>query len=149
MSTDELKARIQETVNQTLRTLSSDPEQALALLRDFAGDYDPASPTQLATTSDALLQELHALIDETRAKVAAAVNASLTMLYWRIGKRINEDVLQGERAAYGERLIDDLAQQLTEDHGRGFSPANLRPMVQFATVFPDEQIVASLIRKLS
>ncbi len=96
-----------------------------------------------------LFQELRDLIDETRAKVATAVNASLTMLYWRIGKRLNEDVLQGERAAYGEQLVVDLSHRLSEEYGRGFSPTNLRRMIQFATVFPDEQIVVSLIRQLS
>jgi hypothetical protein len=39
---------------------------------------------------NALLQELRDLINETRSMVAAAVNASMTMLYWRIGKRIHE-----------------------------------------------------------
>ena len=77
--------------------------------------------TQLEVpTMDTLLQELRTLIDETRFKVAAAVNASLTMLYWRIGKRINADVLQEERAAYGETLIVDLSHQLAEEYGRGF-----------------------------
>jgi len=98
---------------------------------------------------DSLFQELRDLIDETRAKVATAVNASLTMLYWRIGKRLNEDVLQGERAAYGEQLVVDLSRRLSKEYGRGFSPTNLRRMIQFATVFPDEQIVVSLIRQLS
>jgi len=105
--------------------------------------------TQIEPSMDSLFQELRDLIDETRAKVATAVNASLTMLYWRIGKRLNEDVLQGERAAYGEQLVVDLSRRLSEEYGRGFSPTNLRRMIQFAIVFPDEQIVVSLIRQLS
>lgn len=105
--------------------------------------------TQIEPSMDSLFQELRDLIDETRAKVATAVNASLTMLYWRIGKRLNEDVLQGERAAYGEQLVVDLSHRLSEEYGRGFSPTNLRRMIQFAIVFPDEQIVVSLIRQLS
>ncbi len=98
---------------------------------------------------NALLQELRDLINETRSMVAAAVNASMTMLYWRIGKRIHEDVLREERAAYGEQLIAELSQQLATEYGRGFSVANLRRMIQFAVVFPDEPIVVSLIRQLS
>jgi predicted nuclease of restriction endonuclease-like (RecB) superfamily len=35
------------------------------------------------------------------------------------------------------------------EYGRGFAEKNLRRMVQFSTVFPDEQIVAALIRQLS
>lgn len=106
--------------------------------------------TQLESVSmDTLLQELCSLIEETRSVVAAAVNASMTMLYWRIGKRIHEDVLREERAVYGEQLIAELSQRLAAEYGRGFSAANLRRMIQFAIVFPDEAIVASLMRQLS
>lgn len=106
--------------------------------------------TQLESSSmNMLLQELRSLIDETRATVAAAVNVSLTMLYWRIGKRINENILREERAAYGERLIAELSQRLAAEYGQGFSSANLRRMIQFASVYPDEQIVVSVIRQLS
>jgi len=98
---------------------------------------------------DTLLHELRCLIDETRAAVATAVNASLTMLYWRIGKCINQNILRDERAAYGEQLIVELSQRLATEYGRGFSSANLRRMIQFAALFPDEHIVASLMRQLS
>lgn len=49
-----------------------------------------------------LLDDIRSMIDEARAAVATTVNAGLTLLYWRIGRRINEEILQGERAAYGE-----------------------------------------------
>ena len=49
----------------------------------------------------AVLIDIRRLIEETRTAVVAAVNTGLTLLYWRIGKRINEEILQGERAAYG------------------------------------------------
>jgi hypothetical protein len=51
--------------------------------------------------TDVLLHELQDLIEKTRSSVATTVNVALTMLYWRIGKRINEEILQGERAACG------------------------------------------------
>ena len=41
-----------------------------------------------------LLHDLRQMIDETRQGVAATVNAALTSLYWRIGKRINEEILR-------------------------------------------------------
>jgi len=98
---------------------------------------------------DTLVQELRGLIEETRSMVAVAVNAGVTLLYWRIGKRINENILREERAAYGEQLVAELSRRLADEYGRGFSPANLRRMIQFAAVFPDEPIVVSLIRQLS
>ena len=38
--------------------------------------------------SPPLLGELRGMIEESRKSLAGAVNASMTMLYWRIGKRI-------------------------------------------------------------
>lgn len=99
--------------------------------------------------SPGLLKDLRQMIEETRQGVAITVNAALTMLYWRIGKRINEEILKGERAVYGEAIVSTVSRQLMEEYGRGFAEKNLRRMIQFAEVFPDEKIVVSLIRHLS
>jgi len=96
-----------------------------------------------------LLNEIRDLIEETRKSVAQFINAGMSMLYWRIGRRINEEILRGRRAAYGQKVITSLATKLTVDYGRAFSEKNLRRMMQFADVYPDEQIVVSLIRQLS
>jgi len=42
-----------------------------------------------------------------------------------------------------------MALQLTENYGNGYSEKNIRRMMQFAETFPDEAIVASLMRQLS
>ncbi|MCP4402893.1 MAG: DUF1016 domain-containing protein [bacterium] len=34
------------------------------------------------------------------------------MLYWRIGKRIQEDVLKSERAEYGQKVITTVVYRL-------------------------------------
>jgi hypothetical protein len=49
----------------------------------------------------------------------------------------------------GERIVSALMRQLESEYGRGFAEKNLRRMMQFATVFPEEQIVVSLSRQLS
>ncbi|MEY2343196.1 YhcG family protein [Acidithiobacillus sp. IBUN Pt1247-S3] len=100
-------------------------------------------------SSDALLCDVRTLIEEARAHVARAANSALTLTYWRIGRRIGADILGGERAAYGGRIIVALARQLEADYGQGFGEKNLRRMVQFAEIFPDETIVVSLIRELT
>ncbi|MBP9841924.1 MAG: hypothetical protein KBC64_05810, partial [Simkaniaceae bacterium] len=89
------------------------------------------------------------MIDHTRKSIASTVNAGLTMLYWRLGERISKEVLQGERAEYGLSIVVTLSRQLVVDYGNSFTDKNLRRMVQFAEVFPDEKIVVSLIRQLS
>lgn len=100
-------------------------------------------------SADSLVGDIRALIEETRATVAVAVNTSLTLLYWRIGQRIQVDVLGCERANYGEEIVATLSRQLTAEYDSGFSAKNLRRMIQFAEVFPEERIVATLSRQLS
>lgn len=99
--------------------------------------------------SRALLSDLRQLIAAARQDVARQVNSALVLLYWRVGQRIRRDVLKEKRAEYGEEIVATLSQQLVTEFGQGFSEKNLRRMVQFAEVFPDEKIVVALIRQLS
>ena len=104
-------------------------------------------PSSAAPT--ALIGDIRALIEAARQRAASAVNSELTMLYWRIGQRIHTQVLEGQRASYGEEVVLTLAAQLVKEYGSSFAVKNLRRMVQFAATFPNEQIVVSLIRQLS
>lgn len=97
----------------------------------------------------ALLADVRVLIDEARRQAAIAVNASLTLLYWRIGDRIRRQVLAGKRADYGEKILTRLSQELTRDYGRGFSYGSLTRMVKFSESFADAEIVATLSQQLS
>jgi len=88
--------------------------------------------------------EIRQLIEETRRSVAVAVNAGLTMLYWEVGRRINEEVLGNERAEYGKQVVKNLSAQLTAEYGKGWSDRQLIQCMRFATVFPEKEIVYSL-----
>lgn len=101
------------------------------------------------TAAGSLHAELRALIASSRQRLAGAVNAELTRLYWTIGQRLDTEVLGGERASYGTALLDQLGQQLSHEFGRGFEARNLRRMVKFAQTFPDAGIVTTLSAKLS
>jgi hypothetical protein len=96
-----------------------------------------------------LFRDVANLIDETRKMVAYTVNSALTYMYWKIGKRINEEVLQYERAEYGSQVVVTLSRQLQNAYGKGFEEKSLRRMMQFSSEFQDEAIVVSLIRQLS
>lgn len=96
-----------------------------------------------------LVLEIKGLIDSSRQFVAQAVNSTMTMLYWRIGMRVNDEILRHQRAGYGKQVIPMLAEELVGTYGKGFAEKNLRRMVQFAEVFPSEEIVVSAIRQLS
>ncbi|MFZ1999971.1 MAG: DUF1016 N-terminal domain-containing protein [Candidatus Sulfotelmatobacter sp.] len=95
-------------------------------------------------TSTELLADIRALIAEARHQTTVAVNMGLTLLYWRIGQRIHRQVLGSERAAYGEQIVVTVSRQLVVDYGRGYSEKNLRRMVQFAELFPEQEIVVTL-----
>ncbi|WP_339374113.1 DUF1016 N-terminal domain-containing protein [Pelagibaculum spongiae] len=58
-------------------------------------------------------------------------------------------MLGGERAEYGKQIVVTLARQLTNEFGRGFSDKQLRRMMQFAEVFPEQEIVVSLMRQFN
>lgn len=96
-----------------------------------------------------LYSDIKQLIEGAHSAVAQTVNAGLTMLYWNIGKRINDEILQNKRADYGKQIVVSLAQQLTSEYGNSFTEKNLRRIMQFNYVFPDFQIVATLWRQLS
>ena len=44
------------------------------------------------------------------------VNSTLTMMYWHIGHRINQDVLDNQRAEYGKQIVSTLSTKLTWSH---------------------------------
>ncbi len=50
-----------------------------------------------------------------------AVNMGLTVLYWRIGKRLSVGVLRSERAAYGEQIVATLSRELVEEFGLAYT----------------------------
>jgi len=96
-----------------------------------------------------LINDLVALIENGKNQLAYAANATMTLTYWNVGKRINNEILDNQRAKYGKQIVVSVARQLTVEYGRSFEEKSLRRMMQFAQIFNDEQIVVSLIRQLS
>lgn len=96
-----------------------------------------------------LFLDLKQLIDDTHLFIAVTVNAQLSMLYWRIGKRIKKEILNNERAEYGQTIVVTVSRQLVMEYGKGFSDKNLWKMIQFVDAFPQEQLIQSLVQQLS
>jgi hypothetical protein len=88
--------------------------------------------------STSLLSDLRGIIAEAREQVAQVANATLTTLYWQVGKRIHQEILGEKRANYGKQIVASLGRQLATEFGSGFGEKNLRRMVQFAETFPDD-----------
>lgn len=97
-----------------------------------------------------LLDDLRLIVNSAKVRVASAVNAELTMMYWHIGRRINVEILGNERAAYGKQIVSTVSSQLQKEYGKkGFDAKSIRRMMQFASLFGNEKIVATLSRQLS
>lgn len=104
---------------------------------------------QQSEGTQGLFQNVVALIEQSRKQVALTVNREVTLLYWRVGKAINQELLQEQRAEYGERVVSSLATQLTEMYGKGWSKRHLWHCVRTAATFPEDQIVTALSTQLS
>ncbi len=75
-------------------------------------------------TVNKLFQDINHLIQESKTKVAAVANAEITILFWNIGNRINEDVLGNARAQYGKQIVVTLSRQLTAYYGNSYDEKN-------------------------
>lgn len=81
------------------------------------------------TDHNPLFEKIATLIDNARHKVASVVNLTMVHTYFEIGSMIVNNEQQGkERAAYGKHILKDLAKQLTDRFGKGFSVENLDRM---------------------
>jgi hypothetical protein len=100
-------------------------------------------------SANPLITEIKDLIAESRQQVAVAVNSAISMLYWQIGRRINQEVLQNQRAEYGKEIVVSLARQLSEEYGKGWGKRQLHHCLRFAETFPDVKIVHTLCTQLS
>ncbi|MCB0595197.1 MAG: DUF1016 domain-containing protein [Lewinellaceae bacterium] len=89
-------------------------------------------------------ENIRQAIQLARRKVAAAVNTIMVETYWHIGRMIVEEEQEGkERAVYGDKLIPQLAEQLSAEFGKGFNKRNLFYMKQFYLTFPKVNAVRS------
>ena len=80
-------------------------------------------------TFEHLVKSIHAVHSEAAAQASRAVNVSLTLRNWLIGSYIAEYELRGkDRAAYGEKLLDSLAAELS---GLSVSNSNRRQLYRY------------------
>lgn len=56
-----------------------------------------------------LFNELSQLVELSQQQVIVQNNSALTLLFWEIGFRINETILQNKRAEYGKQIVQTLS----------------------------------------
>jgi predicted nuclease of restriction endonuclease-like (RecB) superfamily len=88
------------------------------------------------------------LIDSSRKRVATVVNTELVLLNWQIGKCINDNILQHNRAGYGDAVIELLAKRLADKYGSGWSVRQLWTVTRCAAIFSEKQILHALRAEL-
>lgn len=89
------------------------------------------------STITTLYDDIRAIIINTRNTIYKAVNTGILEANWKIGRRIVEEEQAGaSRAEYGQRVINDLAEKLSVEFGRGFDARELRRYRQFYLLFP-------------
>lgn len=86
--------------------------------------------------SEHLFQDACAIIEQARALAFKAINDTLIKRNWLLGMRIQHEVLKDQRAEYGEQVIKNLAKDLTEIFGSGYSRNNLYRFISFYKSFP-------------
>lgn len=96
-----------------------------------------------------LYTNIRLLIEASKQKVFTSVNAEITLLYWNIGKYINENIKTNKSSDYGKNILPTLSAKLVVEYGKGFSPRNLANMIKLYSFFPNEDILQTLSAKLS
>lgn len=83
-----------------------------------------------------LVSRIGDIIKEARNQTVRTVNVILVKTYWEIGREIVEHELGGKtRAKYGTEFLKNLAMELTERFGSGFSYRNIRKIRQFYNTY--------------
>ena len=103
----------------------------------------------ISISENDLFNELSKLIEQNKQQAAVQVNSTITILFWQVGNRIYQEILQNKRAKYGKQIVPTLSAQLENKYGRNFTEKNVRRMLRFAEQFTDFQIVVTLSRQLS
>jgi predicted nuclease of restriction endonuclease-like (RecB) superfamily len=87
-------------------------------------------------TRAGLFDRVATIIEQARGHVVRAVNTSMVLAYWCIGREIVRELQGGEeRAAYGKQVLETLSAQLTARFGKGFSATNLEYFRKFYRIY--------------
>jgi predicted nuclease of restriction endonuclease-like (RecB) superfamily len=133
------------------RSGSKSREERLALgrIREVGQVSFPLAPTKagLPESYSVILIELRQRIEEARLRAVTDANATMTQLYWNIGRII---LARQESEGWGAKVVDRLSLDLRAAYPdmNGLSPRNLKYMRAFAAAWPEPAIVQRALHKL-
>ena len=92
-----------------------------------------------------VIESIKTEISKAQYNAVLQVNKELTLLYYHIGRIINE------HKSWGNRFIDNLAKdiKIAYPNSTGYSVRNLKYMAKFAAEYPDEQIVQEVLAQIT
>jgi len=70
----------------------------------------------LMNTDKLLFEEISAMIERTKRTIYTQANRGSVLLFWNIGRRVNDNILQNKRADYGKQIVVSLSRQLSWSH---------------------------------
>ena len=82
-----------------------------------------------------LYQEACQIIEQAQVYAYRQVNETLIKRNWLLGLRIQHEVLNNNRAEYGEQVVKVLAKELTAKYGEGFTWRNLYNYIDFYSTY--------------
>ena len=92
---------------------------------------------KILPTSSYLYNDIRNILVEARNKTYRAINSVMVTAYWNIGRLIVENEQSGNRkAAYGQKVLENLSEKLSQEFGKGFDQTNLSTMRNFYLTFP-------------
>lgn len=92
-------------------------------------------------------QEVLAMINEARKKVAKVINNELIDLYWNIGHYISNKIVKDGWGSGTVRNLSDFLRE-TEPNSKGFSSQNLWRMKQFYETYHKNEKLSLLVREI-
>lgn len=97
---------------------------------------------------DALFERISVLIEQARMYVANSVNVAEVKTRFEVGRYIFEDEQQGERAAYGQRILKNLSVRLMERYGNDWTYDTLKRCRYFYQAYENAVIGATALPQL-
>jgi predicted nuclease of restriction endonuclease-like (RecB) superfamily len=97
---------------------------------------------------DSLFDEVSQLIKKAQQETLRQLSKMNVLLYWHIGKKLDQAILKEKRAEYGANIILSLAKKLQAAYGRGFGRRVIERCIQFARKYPEVDVVHALSTQL-
>ncbi|MCI6014150.1 MAG: DUF1016 N-terminal domain-containing protein [Coprobacillus sp.] len=92
-----------------------------------------------------VVEEIKEQIRSAQHKAILSANKEMLILYWNIGKVINEN------STWGSKFLSKLSSEITNEFPstKGFSVRNLKNMARFYREYPEIEIVQSLTAQIT